>query len=399
MSVPVSGLPERAGARAGRRSRQRPLTKAERLALEERRREARLKEDADRHFFNATFHYHHGGWEEAARLCALAMEQWPTHKRAIMLRCEARIKLQQWDGAMEDADACIAMGLREGHRVRGAAHLSRGSPRDAVADLNIALRIEPSDRKAWRLRSKAHEALGNARRAAEDAAEAERKDEDADAGLCVVCIDEPRATRLNPCDHNALCAECARECQRHHGVCPICNARIKAIEYGSFMGTFAPAGDDVLSNDRLASAIKKAREESAMCATLNPIGELGSPGDGSPSSSGTDDGEIRPVTPDVDDGQGPDYAAYEVGGDMSDEDLGGGLGGLSDSEPGTPDLNIAGFGHTQEIASPTPMGDRAQQLLVYDSEEEEPPSGALVIRSRVGDGVSGVSGVSAPGTP
>ena len=28
---------------------------------EERRREARLKEDADRHFFNATFHYHHGG--------------------------------------------------------------------------------------------------------------------------------------------------------------------------------------------------------------------------------------------------------------------------------------------------------------------------------------------------
>ena len=58
---------------------------------------------------------------------------------------------------------------------------------------------------------------------------------------------------------------------------------------------------------------------------------------------------------------------------MSDEDVGGGLGGLSDSEPGTPDLNIAGFGHTQEIASPTPMGDRAQQLLVYDSEEEEPP--------------------------
>ena len=396
MSVPVSGLPERAGARAGRRSRQRPLTKAERLALEERRREARLKEDADRHFFNATFHYHHGGWEEAARLCTLAREQWPAHKRAIMLRCEARIKLQQWDAAMEDADACIAMGHREGHRVRGAAHLARGSPRDAVADLNIALRIEPSDRKAWRLRSKAHEALGNARRAAEDAAEAERKDEDADAGLCVVCIDAPRATRLNPCDHNALCAECARECQRHHGVCPICNARIKAIEYGSFMGTFAPASeDDVLSNDRLASAIKKARDESAMCATLNPIGELGSP---SSSDGYNGDGEIRPVTPDVDDGSGlPDYAAYEVGGDMSDEDVGGGLGGVSDSEPGTPDLNIAGFGHTQEIASPTPMGDRAQQLLVYDSEEEEPPP---VIGGDGGGAHSRVVGDGAePGTP
>ena len=370
VSIPVSGMPERAGARP-RRARQRPMTKAERLAYEERRREARLKEDADRHFFNATFHYHHGGWEETARLCTLAKELWKEHKRAVMLRCEARIKLKQWDGAMEDADACIAMGHREGHRVRGATHLAKGSPRDAVADLNIALRIEPSDRKAWRLRSKAHAQLGNTKRAAEDATEAERKDEDAEAGLCVVCIDAPRATRLNPCEHNALCPECARECQRHHGVCPICNAQIKAIEYGQFMGTFAPVGDDVLNKDRLASAIKKAREESVMCATLNPIGESGSPrmggeGDGSPSS----DGEIRPVTPDNGMG-GVDYAAFEVGGDMSDEDA---LldEGMSESEPGTPDLNIAGFGHTQEIASPTPLGDRAQQILAYDSEEETP---------------------------
>ena len=193
---PGFGSPERAGARAGRRSRQRPLTKAERLALEERRREARLKEDADRYFFNATFHYHHGGWEEAARLCTLAREQWPQHKRAIMLRCEARIKLQQWDAAMEDADACIAYGTPRGAQGPGRGAPREGSPRDAVADLNIALRIEPSDRKAWRLRSKAHEALGNARRAAEDAAEAEKKDEDADAGLCVVCTNsidpEPR---------------------------------------------------------------------------------------------------------------------------------------------------------------------------------------------------------------
>ena len=57
VSIPVSGMPERAGSRP-RRARQRPMTKAERLAYEERRREARLKEDADRHFFNANFHYH-----------------------------------------------------------------------------------------------------------------------------------------------------------------------------------------------------------------------------------------------------------------------------------------------------------------------------------------------------
>ena len=66
----------------------------------------------------------------------------------------------------------------------------------------------------------------------------------------------------------------------------------------------------------------------------------------------------------------------KCGDDMSDEDA---LldEGMSESEPGTPDLNIAGFGHTQEIASPTPMGDRAQQILAYDSEEETQEAGEI----------------------
>ena len=84
----------------------------------------------------------------------------------------------------------------------------------------------------------------------------------------MVCIDEPRATRLNPCEHSALCAECARECQDHHGVCPICNTAIKAIEYGTFMGTFAPS--DTANFDSFASAIKKAgRRETRQPRHLN----------------------------------------------------------------------------------------------------------------------------------
>ena len=67
---------------------------------------------------------------------------------------------------------------------------------------------------------------------------------------------------------------------------------------------------------------------------------------------------------------------------------------MSDSEPGTPDLNIAGFGHTQEIASPTPMGDRAQQLLVYDSEEEPRRR-----RRRSSPSAAPTSHGSEPGTP
>ena len=158
------------------------------------------------------------------------------------------------------------------------------------------------------------------------------------------------------------------------------------------MGTFAPARDDVLSSDRLASAIKKARDESAMCATLNPIGELGSP-----SSGGDGDGMIRPVTPDVDDGSGPpDYAAYEVGGDMTDEDAGGGLGGLSDSEPGTPDSNIAGVRAHAGDRIADAHGDSAAAPGVHDSEEEEPPP-ALDGGRAQGGGVD-VDG-SEPGTP
>eukprot|EP00740_Mantoniella_antarctica_P011163 CAMPEP_0181370062 /NCGR_PEP_ID=MMETSP1106-20121128/13181_1 /TAXON_ID=81844 /ORGANISM="Mantoniella antarctica, Strain SL-175" /LENGTH=298 /DNA_ID=CAMNT_0023486741 /DNA_START=246 /DNA_END=1139 /DNA_ORIENTATION=- len=255
-------------------------------------RDAKFKEEADKQFFQATFHWHHGEMEEAHKLCTKAIALFPKHKRAFLLRCEVALKLRRWDEALEDAGVAIGFGHREGHRTRGAVNLERGRFRDAVADLNVAVRIEPSDRRAWGLRARAHQGLGNAARAGEDAAEAARVDPDSEAGLCVVCIDEPRATRLNPCEHSALCAECARECQEHHGVCPICNTAIKAIEYGTFLGTFAPS--DTANFDNLASAIKKARDEVmtlngrdalAAMGTLNPIGE-GSPVSATPDSGG-----------------------------------------------------------------------------------------------------------------
>ena len=64
-----------------------------------------------------------------------------------------------------------------------------------------------------------------------------------DSGLvCVVCIDAPRDTRLMPCEHSALCGDCAKACRDRQGSCPICNTKIKAIEWGSFARTFALAG-------------------------------------------------------------------------------------------------------------------------------------------------------------
>jgi predicted Zn-dependent protease len=132
----------------------------------------KLKEDADKQFFQATFHWHHGELEEAHKLCSKAIGMFPKHKRAFLLRCEVALKLKRFDQATEDASTAIAMGHKEGHRTRGAVHLERGRFRDAVADLNVAVRIEPSDRRAWSLRARAHQGLGNAARAKEDAAEA-----------------------------------------------------------------------------------------------------------------------------------------------------------------------------------------------------------------------------------
>jgi hypothetical protein len=293
------------------------------------------------------------------------VELHPRHKRAFLLRCEALSKLKRWDEAIDDANVAIGLGHREGHRTRGAVHLERGAFREAVADLNVAVRIEPSDKRAWSLRSSAHAGLGNAERAAEDAAEAARVDPDTEAGLCVVCIDEPRATRLNPCEHSALCADCARECQTHHGTCPICNAPIKAIEYGTFMRTFAPADAD-LNFDRLASAIKKAREDNpgataAQMATLNPIGE-------GETLGGEDDDEdavaagMRPSTPER------DFSGYVVGDAMDDETA-------ERSAPTTPVTLAGGFGGAgglEGLASPTPMGGRPRAAA--DSEDEEDDS-------------------------
>ena len=93
------------------------------------------------------------------------MELHPRHKRAFLLRCQALSKLKRWDEAIDDANVAIGLGHREGHRTRGAVHLERGAFREAVADLNVAVRIEPSDKRAWSLRSSARTRVWATRRA------------------------------------------------------------------------------------------------------------------------------------------------------------------------------------------------------------------------------------------
>ena len=384
------------------------VARREQAKREAARREQLRRDEADRHFCDATFHFHHDDFAETASACELAVKLEPAHARACLLLCQALSRLGRLDDALDAATRAISLGHKEGHRERGAVYSGMhermeagmgardsASPSaasetssstepmvSALSDLNVALRIDPSDAKALRLRARARRALGDGRRADEDDAAAARADAEAretqkqnaadgpsfafvdDGGLvCVVCIDAPRDTRLMPCEHSALCGDCAKECRDRQGSCPICNAKIKAIEYGSFSRTFAPA-EAKMHLARLASAVKKAKEqddeEADLEETRSTVGSRAS-ARSMPTLSGAFPSEarrtaeenelgIRPRTPER------DFSEYTVGAGMED-DL------EPDSTPaGT--LNrtalrsgvfgdVAGFGLT---SSPTPMG-------------------------------------------
>ena len=408
------------------------IARREHAKREAARREQLRRDEADRHFCDATFHFHHDDFAETASACELAVKLEPTHARACLLLCQALSRLGRLDDALDAATRAISLGHREGHRERGAVYAgmhervvapgegTRASAESAessesssatslvvsaLSDLNVALRIDPSDVKALRLRARARRALGDGRRADEDdaavaraEAEAARKEKQKleaagdlfvdDSGLvCVVCIDAPRDTRLMPCEHSALCGDCAKECRNRQGSCPICNTRIKAIEWGSFLRTFAPA-EAKMHLARLASAVKKAKEQDDVSLESESEDSDGSSlGDsqalaGSESSTRTmptltpvsfesaysrrldrEDtaGAPRPGTPER------DFSEYTVGSGMED-DL---------EMPTTPAGNrssgvfgdVAGFGLT---SSPTPMGAIGGALARAEEDVEGP---------------------------
>lgn len=406
------------------------VARREQAKREAARREQLRRDEADRHFCDATFHFHHDDFAETASACELAVKLEPAHARACLLLCQALSRLGRLDDALDAATRAISLGHKEGHRERGAVYSGMhermeagmgardsASPSaasetssstepmvSALSDLNVALRIDPSDAKALRLRACARRALGDGRRADEDDAAAARADAEAretqkqnaadgpsfafvdDGGLvCVVCIDAPRDTRLMPCEHSALCGDCAKECRDRQGSCPICNAKIKAIEYGSFSRTFAPA-EAKMHLARLASAVKKAKEqddeEADLEETRSTVGSRAS-ARSMPTLSGAFPSEarrtaeenelgIRPRTPER------DFSEYTVGAGMEDD--------LEPDSTPAGNLNrtalrsgvfgdVAGFGLT---SSPTPMGAggdaaRAAEVIAAAQDADDAP--------------------------
>ena len=59
----------------------------------------------------------------------------------------------------------------------------------------------------------------------------------------MVCLEEPRRTRLLPCHHAILCATCAAELiGRGDACCPHCRVGLRGFEEGEFDETYAPGG-------------------------------------------------------------------------------------------------------------------------------------------------------------
>lgn len=55
---------------------------------------------------------------------------------------------------------------------------------------------------------------------------------------CKICMSEAIDTCFRPCGHSVACQGCAEELRARNGHCPICRAKIIALETGSFNATF-----------------------------------------------------------------------------------------------------------------------------------------------------------------
>ena len=263
----------------------------------------------------------------------------------------------------------------------------------ALSDLNVALRLDPGDNAALKLRAQVRTALGDHKKAKEDeliikklddeltnsknAKKNEEKPIDDSGLLCVVCIDAPRDTRLSPCAHSALCGDCAKECRDKLGSCPICNQKIKAIEWGwNFGKTFAPAEAKILLA-KMASAVKKAKEfDDDSCSGDDRSDEHNSTCGTMPTLTvpmrgvdSVDTSAERPSTPDqLVSTLSRDFSEYTVG-DVMEDDLEISVTPVR-SGSGIFEDAIVGFGMT---GSPTPMGGIRVDEGDDGSENEQGP--------------------------
>ena len=140
--------------------------------------------------------------------------------------------------AVEDLSVAIKMGtyVQMAYFVRGTIYKEQGELNSALDDMTSLIEKFPEHVEAYQLRSQIYQKLGDMEKSLTDLEKAGMIEENK---YCVVCLENPRETRLHPCQHAVMCTKCATGLCKQNMGCPLCGASIEHVEFGKFDSTFA----------------------------------------------------------------------------------------------------------------------------------------------------------------
>ena len=144
----------------------------------------------------------------------------------------------QMSKAVEDLSVAIKMGtyVQMAYFVRGTIYKEQGELNSALDDMTSLIEKFPEHVEAYQLRSQIYQKLGDMEKSLADLEKAGMIEENK---YCVVCLENPRETRLHPCQHAVMCTKCATGLCKQNMGCPLCGASIEHVEFGKFDSTFA----------------------------------------------------------------------------------------------------------------------------------------------------------------
>ncbi|GAQ81905.1 stress-induced-phosphoprotein 1 [Klebsormidium nitens] len=189
-------------------------------------------------FFKGNSHAAVGNLQEAISCFDAAIREKPDYSTAFHQRGLAFFQLLRYEQALKDFDRAIELNPSYGraYNSRAAVHVEMKAYSKAVEDATVGISLSPKDPEGFLARAEANSELGDLEKADADREAASQLEGNS---LCNVCLTEPRGTRLHPCLHSCMCANCARTLEEKGFPCPICQEPIAHIEYGVFDQTFA----------------------------------------------------------------------------------------------------------------------------------------------------------------
>mmetsp|Transcript_40738 Transcript_40738/g.103185 ORF Transcript_40738/g.103185 Transcript_40738/m.103185 type:complete len:386 (-) Transcript_40738:269-1426(-) len=232
-------------------------------------------------------------FDDAIRELTATLVSFPQSARAHLDRGICHYRLKNLDSAILDFTRAIElqreMYLAYANRAR--VFLEQRRYPEAIADCKAAMAINSENPEAYAIKMDA-----------EDKLEAEEGDDTVsdvfaspckhrERKICVVCMDEDRGCRLQPCMHAALCVDCASQLKERGFTCPICDSAIDEVEPGIFMDTFA-FGDVKTLNSMIAAVAD-------VNANYSPLGSPGmnTPLMNSPTAQRASWSSSRAITP------------------------------------------------------------------------------------------------------